>query len=200
MVSGAIAGLVSITPAAGYVDPTGAFIIGLLGGPVCYFGAQVKHHAGFDDALDAFGVHAIGGIYGGIMTGFFATSHVAGFNADGVGIDGVFYAGTHIGGTQLGKQIYGIVVVAGWAAFMSFIILMALDMTIGLRVTDEQEEEGLDEALHKESIFDSQHGRRVPMATQNTSDKEKQLSIDVMKSIGLEMTHIAPHQVAVNEV
>eukprot|EP01034_Spumella_vulgaris_P030934 gene30934-38233_t len=197
MVSGAIAGLVSITPAAGFVDPTGAFIIGLLGGPVCYFGAQLKHYAGFDDALDAFGVHAIGGIFGGLMTGFFATHYVDGQNADGVGIDGVFYADTHIGGTQFGKQIYGIVVVSGWAAFMSLIILMSLDLTIGLRVSDEQEDEGLDEALHKESIFDSQHGRRVPISPHAIagSDKHKdaEMSKDVMKS--LEMTPVSMNEV-----
>jgi len=181
MVSGAVAGLVAITPASGFVDQTGAFIIGLLAGPVCYFGAQLKNHLGYDDALDAFGVHAIGGIFGGIMTGFFATRYVAGFNSDGVGIDGVFYSDTHTGGTQLGKQIYGIVVTAGWAAFMSFIILKGIDMTIGLRVTDEQEDVGLDEALHKESIFGSEHGKRVPVSTSDTDNKHSANGIEMTK-------------------
>ena len=76
MISGAVAGLVCITPASGYVDMTGAFFIGFFGGPLCYAGAQLKHMMGYDDALDAFGVHAIGGIVGGIATGFFATDQV----------------------------------------------------------------------------------------------------------------------------
>ena len=79
MISGAVAGLVCITPASGYVDMTGAFFIGFFGGPLCYAGAQLKHMLGYDDALDAFGVHAIGGIVGGIATGFFATDQVSVF-------------------------------------------------------------------------------------------------------------------------
>ena len=79
MISGAVAGLVCITPASGYVDMTGAFFIGFFGGPLCYFGAQLKHMMGYDDALDAFGVHAIGGMVGGIATGFFCTDQVSVF-------------------------------------------------------------------------------------------------------------------------
>jgi len=151
MVSGAVAGLVAITPASGYVDPTGAFIIGLLAGPVCYGGAQMKRYLGYDDALDAFGVHAIGGMLGGILTGFFATDQVV------AGYNGVFYANTHLGGTQLGIQLYAIVTTTGWSAFMSFIILMAIDLTWGLRVSAETEEMGLDMAIYQESISGSQH-------------------------------------------
>jgi len=153
MVSGAVAGLVAITPASGYVDPTGAFIIGLLAGPVCYGGAQMKRYFGYDDALDAFGVHAVGGILGGIMTGFFATDQVV------AGYNGVFYAGTTIGGTQLGNQLYAIVTTAGWSAFMSFIILMSIDLTIGLRVSAETEEAGMDVAVFQESIGSSAHSK-----------------------------------------
>ena len=81
MISGAVAGLVCITPCSGYVDMTGAFFVGFFGGPLCYLGAQAKHFLGYDDALDAFGVHAIGGIVGGIACGFFATDQVNPFGA-----------------------------------------------------------------------------------------------------------------------
>jgi Amt family ammonium transporter len=160
ILSGAVAGLVAITPACGYVDPTGAFFIGFIAGPVCYFGAQLKKSLGFDDALDAFGVHAIGGITGGILTGFFATDEYNGFKEDLVAPQsavyplppkelGIFYGG---GGKQLGFQIYGIVCCIAWSAVVSYGILQLLDKTIGLRVTAEQEEEGLDSSLHGETI------------------------------------------------
>lgn len=73
MVSGSVCGLVAVTPAAGFIDPTGAFFIGFLAGPCCYFGIQAKHYFGYDDSLDAFGVHAVAGCLGGILVGFFAT-------------------------------------------------------------------------------------------------------------------------------
>lgn len=151
MVSGAIAGLVAITPASGYVDPTGAFFIGFFAGPICYLSSQLKYYFGYDDCLDAFGVHAIGGITGGILTGFFATATIDGTTADGVGIDGVFYGSTKIGGTQLGNQIYAIVVVVAYSAFLTFIILKALDLTIGMRVSEDIEILGLDQGIYGES-------------------------------------------------
>ncbi len=148
MVSGAVAGLVCITPGCGFVDPTGAFFTGFFGGPLCFFGAQLKHYMGFDDALDAFGIHAIGGIIGGIAVGFFAK------DIYGLGYDeGVYYAGLKEGGTTLGVQIYGIIVCAGWAAFMSYILLIFLDNTIGLRVSAADEDAGLDSSLHGETIL-----------------------------------------------
>ena len=145
--SGAIAGLVAITPASGYVDPNGAFFIGLFAGPVCLGGAKLKHYLGYDDALDAFGVHAVGGLLGGILTGFFAIDQVA-----GPGVNGVFNANTHNGGHQLGIQIYACVVVALWSGFMSYLILKVLDMTIGLRISADSEELGLDDSLHGEKV------------------------------------------------
>lgn len=134
MVNGAIAGLVCITPACGYVNTTGAFFIGLTGGVACYFGSQIKYIFRIDDSLDAFGVHAIGGMTGVILTGFFANEHIG-------GEDGVFYANRDIGGHQLAKQIYAIVVVAGWAAFASTVILSTLRhvLKMELRVTDAEE-------------------------------------------------------------
>lgn len=163
MVSGAIAGLVAITPASGFVDPTGAFFIGFIAGPACYFGSQLKHYLGYDDALDGFGVHAIGGALGGVLTGFFATDTIA------PGINGVFYASTKVGGTQLGNQIYAIVVCAGWAAFCTFLILQALEMTMGLRVSEETEDKGMDHSLYGESIFDVEYGRRAPIPVRASS-------------------------------
>eukprot|EP01040_Poterioochromonas_malhamensis_P007788 gene7788-8421_t len=145
-VSGAVAGLVAITPASGYVDQTGAFFIGLIAGPVCYFGAQLKHHLGYDDALDAFGVHAIGGILGGILTGFFATDAVTGRT------NGVFYTDTHYGGRQLGIQLYAITFAVFWSLVLTLCILFIVDKTIGARVSEAEEEMGLDKSYHGESV------------------------------------------------
>jgi Amt family ammonium transporter len=140
MVNGAVAGLVCITPACGYVNPTASYFIGTIGGIVCYFGSQMKYYFLIDDALDAFGVHAVGGIVGGILTGFFSNEF------------GLFYAPPEIGFHQLWKQIYTIILCAGWAAFMSLMILLLLNYTIGLRVPSAVEENGLDKKLFREEI------------------------------------------------
>jgi len=138
VVSGAIAGLVVITPGAGYVDQTGGFCMGVLGGIGCYFGIQIKHKLGYDDALDAFGVHGVGGIIGGILTGFFANPAIS------PGTSGVFYKN----GEQLGWQLAGICVTAGYCSIMTAIILLCLKVTIGLRVSEEDEDIGLDASEH----------------------------------------------------
>lgn len=153
MISGAVAGLVTITPMAGYVDQTAAFIAGLVGGPICYFGAQVKHSLGYDDALDAFGVHAIGGITGGILVGFFANPEIA--PQSPTPHIGVFYGNMHDGGHQLAMQLYAIVVTIGWSAFASYLLLILCNQFIQLRVSEEEEEAGLDESLHGESLHDA---------------------------------------------
>ena len=170
MVNGAVAGLVAITPACGYVDMTGAFIIGVVAGPGCFFGAKLKHYVfKIDDALDAFGIHAIGGIIGGILTGFFATPHVTGplgyatetiqpggsFPMVAVG---VFYGNTWYGGHQLAHQLCGILYSLAWSGITSFVILKVLDLTIGLRVSAEDEEAGLDSSLHGESVHEEGSG------------------------------------------
>ena len=154
MVSGAIAGLVAITPACGWVDQTGAFFIGALAGPWCYMGAQIKHYAGYDDALDAFGVHATGGVLGAILTGFFATSAVWGPYASASNhSEGVFYAiGKDNEQGQLRIQAIAVCCTIVYTAFVTSILLKALDMTIGLRVSEEDEEAGLDASLHGETI------------------------------------------------
>jgi len=146
MVNGAVAGLVCITPACGFVDMTGAFIIGFIGGPLCYIGAQIKHYVGIDDALDAFGVHAVGGIIGGIATGFFANP------INYPACKGVYYFGLDDGGNQLAMQLYAIICSILWAGGISFILLKGIDMTIGLRVSAEEEDAGLDLSLHGETV------------------------------------------------
>src|ERR1700736_1160167 len=133
--SGAVAGLVAITPASGFVGPTPAVVIGLCAGVLCFFAAtSLKSALGYDDSLDAFGVHGIGGIIGALLTGVFASKEISG--ADGSVVTQLWGVGTTL--------IYGFVV--------SFIILKIIDMTIGLRVTEEQEREGLDISLHGERV------------------------------------------------
>jgi ammonium transporter, Amt family len=133
--SGAVAGLVAITPASGFVGPTPAVIIGVVAGVVCFLAAtSLKGALGYDDSLDAFGVHCIGGIIGALLTGVFASKEISG--SEGSVITQLWGVGTTL--------IYGFV--------MSFIILKVIDMTIGLRVTEEQEREGLDISLHGERV------------------------------------------------
>ncbi|RZJ43640.1 MAG: ammonium transporter [Brevundimonas sp.] len=137
MLSGIVAGLVGITPAAGLVDPKGAFFIGILSGPACYAGAVwLKRALKYDDSLDAFGVHGVGGIVGAILTGVFATAVInpAGENA------------------SLLNQIIGLAAVIAWSGIGTFIILMICKYTVGLRVPKEEEIEGLDYTQHGETI------------------------------------------------
>ena len=146
IISGTVAGLVAITPAAGSVDFTGAFFIGLLAGPVCFFAAQAKHRFGYDDALDAFGIHGPGGILGGILTGVFATESVTG---EGSGFKGCLYGGWK----QLGLQFYGCGVAIVWSCVVSWILLKLIDAVWGLRVAIEDELIGLDIVCHGENLF-----------------------------------------------
>jgi ammonium transporter, Amt family len=142
--SGAIAGLVAITPASGYVLPNGALVIGLLAGIVCYFGATwLKNALGYDDSLDVFGVHGVGGILGALLTGVFATSAVGGDAVRGL-IDG--------NPGQIWIQLKGILWTIGWCAVASFVLLKLVDLVIGLRVDKDAEREGLDLALHGETV------------------------------------------------
>jgi ammonium transporter, Amt family len=133
--SGAVAGLVAITPASGFVGPTPAVIIGLVAGVVCFVAAtSLKHALKYDDSLDAFGVHGIGGIIGALLTGVFVSKEIS-------GVDGSVWI-----------QLEGVAVTVAYGFVASFIILKIIDITIGLRVTEEQEREGLDISLHGESI------------------------------------------------
>jgi len=137
IISGAVAGLVAITPAAGFVNPTGAFVIGIVAGIVCYFAAvKLKHALGYDDSLDAFGVHGVGGIVGAILTGVFADKAInsLGENASVV------------------TQLYGIVFTIVWTALATAVILYAVKALVGLRPSGQQEIEGLDVSQHGEVV------------------------------------------------
>ena len=140
MLTGAVAGLVAITPAAGFVDPKGAFAIGLVGGFVCFAAAVwLKRLLKYDDSLDAFGVHGAGGLAGAILTGVFADAAInpVGENA------------------ALWPQLWGTLVVVAWSAVMTLLILWVLKLTVGLRVPDDEEQQGLDLAVHGEALHDS---------------------------------------------
>jgi ammonium transporter, Amt family len=140
--SGAVAGLVAITPASGFVGPVGALAIGAAAGAVCYWGTTgLKHLFGYDDALDCFGVHAVGGIVGALLTGVFAISEYGG--TSGL-IEG--------NAMQVVNQAKGIIIVLAYDAVVSLVILKVVDFVIGLRVTDEIEREGLDLTLHGEAV------------------------------------------------
>ena len=143
MLSGAVAGLVAITPAAGFVEPSGSIVIGLVSGAVCYSGAVwLKHKLGYDDSLDAFGVHGIGGAVGALLTGVFAVSTV---NSLGKGaIDG--------NPGQIVVQLEGLIYAGLYCAVVTFIVLKIIDVTMGLRVSAEDEREGLDLTQHGERI------------------------------------------------
>jgi len=140
--SGAVAGLVAITPASGYVGPMGALAIGLAAGVGCFLAStKIKRAFGYDDALDVFGVHAVGGIIGALLTGVFAATALggAGFGGEIKSI-----------GEQVGVQFYGIIATIFYTGIVTLIILKVLDAVMGLRVNEDQETEGLDIALHDE--------------------------------------------------
>jgi Amt family ammonium transporter len=140
--TGAVAGLVAITPASGFVGPVGSMVIGVAAGVVCYFGAvTVKNLFGYDDALDAFGVHAVGGAAGAILTGVFAIAEYGG--TPGL-IEG--NAG------QVVNQVIGVGIVLVYDFIASLIILKVVDLVVGLRVDVEVEREGLDLTLHGETV------------------------------------------------
>ena len=144
LISGAVAGLVAITPAAGFVAPFSAIIIGIAAGACCYWGVTtLKRVAGYDDSLDAFGVHGIGGIVGAILTGVFAAEAIGG--TPGV-IEG------NVG--QLLPQIYGVAATVVYCGVVTFIILKVIDVVIGLRVDERVEAVGLDISLHGERGYE----------------------------------------------
>jgi Amt family ammonium transporter len=139
IISGAVAGLVAITPASGFVNPTGALIIGLVAGVACYWAAaHMKKMFGYDDSLDAFGVHGIGGIVGALLTGVLADPAI---NPLGEG-------------HSIVTQFYGVAATVVWTAVASWVILMIAKALVGLRPTDQEEQEGLDITQHGESIAD----------------------------------------------
>src|SRR5690606_1386978 len=141
--SGAVAGLVAITPAAGTVGPMGAILLGLIAGLVCLWGVNgLKRLLGADDALDVFGVHGVGGIVGALLTGVFTAPWLGGTGAEDFSI-----------ATQVAIQAKGVIITILWSGIVSLIAYKLVDMMMGLRVTDEEEREGLDIVSHGESAY-----------------------------------------------
>ncbi len=151
--SGAVAGLVAITPACGFVGPMGGIIIGLLVSPICYFFvSKVKYMFGYDDALDVFGVHAMGGVFGALATGVFVNPALGGM--------GVYdYVANKVGAydfaAQMTAQLYAVVTAIVLSAVVSYIALKIVDVLIGIRVSEESEREGLDTTEHGERAYHS---------------------------------------------
>ncbi|MQR88588.1 ammonium transporter [Bacillus megaterium] len=144
-VSGAIAGLVAITPACGFVTPFASIVIGFIGGAVCFWGIfSLKKKIGYDDALDAFGLHGIGGTWGGIATGLFATTSV-----NDAGANGLFYGDPSL----LWKQLVAIVATYLFVGIATFIIVKVVGLIVSLRATQEEETLGLDITLHGERAY-----------------------------------------------
>src|SRR5690606_15287378 len=136
--SGAVAGLVAITPAAGFVAPLGAFIIGICGAGFAYLAAvQLKKLLGYDDSLDVFGIHGVAGLVGAVLTGVFATTAINPASA----------------GANVGTQVYGVLITVAYSATATAVITLVIKALGGLRVPEEHEEAGLDLALHGEVVI-----------------------------------------------
>ncbi len=145
VISGAVAGLVAITPASGFVGVLGAFVIGIAAGVICFWAStSLKHKLGYDDSLDVFGIHGVGGIVGALLTGVFATKFVTGAT-DPVGwVDGNW--------GQILPQIYGVVATMVWTAVVTTVILLLIKAITGLRVSEEVERGSLDLEIHGETV------------------------------------------------
>ncbi len=142
--SGAVAGLVGITPAAGFVGPMGAVAIGLLTGALCYYGISLKNRFGFDDALDVVGIHGVGGTAGALLTGVFATTTINAAGQDGL------IAGN---GALILEQAIGVIATIVFSFTVSWVLFKLIDKTIGLRPSEEDEEIGLDQSEHAETGY-----------------------------------------------
>ena len=167
--SGAVAGLVAITPACAFITPWAAVILGVIAGAVCAFAVGLKYKLGYDDSLDVVGVHLVGGLIGTLFIGFMGSS-----GANALGVDGLFYGG---GATLLGKQALGAFSVLAYSFVVTLIIGFAIKYTIGFRVSQDVEVEGIDVNEHAESAyeFDTQStGGAIPSGhlTEATAAKE----------------------------
>jgi len=151
---GAVAGLAAITPCAGYVSPMGALAIGVAAGVLCEFAVEWKHRLGYDDALDVVGVHLVGGVFGALAVGLFATKSI-----NAAGANGLFYGG---GLAQLGKQAVGVGAAFGYTVVVTLVIALVLKRITGNRVSEDDEELGLDLSLHGETAYalDAEDGLR----------------------------------------
>ncbi len=145
IVTGMVAGLGTITPASGFVGPLGGLVIGVVAGTVCFYATQyIKRGLKIDDSLDVFPVHGVGGCIGSILTGVFAAESFGGLGLNGVSI-----------GEQVGVQVLAVVVTGAWSGLFSYLLLKLLKVTIGLRVTEDEEVQGLDIVLHEESGYNN---------------------------------------------
>jgi Amt family ammonium transporter len=156
--SGIVAGLVAITPSCGAVDVVGAIAIGAVAGAACAYAVGLKFKFDLDDSLDVVGVHLVGGVVGTVLIGFLSTSAAPG------GIDGLFYGG---GLTSLGHQAGAAAIAIVWTGVLTTVIGLAIRHTVGWRVTEDEEVDGIDTALHGESAYDLEGrsgGVRIPVA------------------------------------
>jgi Amt family ammonium transporter len=149
--SGAVAGLVAITPACASVNPVGAIILGILTGALCAVAVGLKYKLGFDDSLDVVGVHLVGGATGAILIGFLATPTVTGILGDGTGPTGLFFGG---GVDQLWRQVLAVIAVGAYSFILTYIIGKIIDKTMGFRISIEEEITGIDTTVHAESGYD----------------------------------------------
>jgi Amt family ammonium transporter len=149
VISGAVAGLVAITPASGFVMPGGSLVIGIVAGIICFWAStSLKKALGYDDSLDVFGVHCVGGIVGALLTGIFAVGALSATDATPDGLQGLLEGNPG----QFLIQVYAVAATLAFSGIGSFILLKIVDLIVGLRVTDEAERDGLDLSLHGESI------------------------------------------------
>jgi ammonium transporter, Amt family len=139
-----VAGLVAITPASGFVGPMDAIFIGLIVSPICYGAIQLKNKLGYDDSLDVFGVHGVGGTWGALATGLFASLAV-----NPAGANGLFYGNPK----QLGIQLIAVLATAAFSMVGTFILLKLVDLVMGIRVADHEEAVGLDLTQHGEAGY-----------------------------------------------
>jgi Amt family ammonium transporter len=140
--TGAVAGLVAITPGAGYVGPMSALIIGAIAGIICFYAVVLKVRLGYDDSLDVVGVHGVGGTWGALATGLFASAAIG-------GTDGLLFGNPAL----MIPQIVSVIGTVIYAGVLTWIILKILDVTMGLRVSDEDEQMGLDLSQHNEAAY-----------------------------------------------
>ncbi|WP_084263472.1 ammonium transporter [Actinomadura formosensis] len=144
--SGIVAGLVAITPACAFVTPLGAIVLGLVAGAVCAFAVGLKYRLGYDDSLDVVGVHMVGGIVGALLIGLLATTAVNGAGADGLLAGGGF--------ALLGKQAVAVLATLGYSFAMTYVIAKVIDLTMGLRISADDEAAGIDGTAHAETAYD----------------------------------------------
>jgi ammonium transporter, Amt family len=150
--SGIVAGLVAITPSCGAVQTVGAIVIGAVAGAVCALAVSLKFKFGYDDSLDVVGVHLVGGVIGSLLIGFVSSSDAPG------GIDGLFYGG---GLSSLGDQLMGVIITLVWTGVLTTLLGLAIKYTIGWRITEEAEVDGIDSDQHGETAYDITAGTGV---------------------------------------